>query len=366
MSEVKLLFAKDKLITVFDIGSNSIKVLTGYLKSKSIVINDYEIIPTPQNAMDEGIVKDKNALVEVLSKVKVKSKDIRVVLSSSEIVQRVFHLPKLDVDEVYQAVKLEMEVFLPEKIENYLINAIIIEEYMSQKEDNLGIPMYMVQGIAIERKIVIDYLECFAKSGHKVRVVDILSNSLKKLFCSENKYIKTKGYESLAHENFAIIDLGHEKIGMTLIEDQNIFLHRTSNQGGKEITQAISEVLGMGIEKAEEWKKKNDFSFTTKKAKNDQESILATRVNSAFYNMTIELFQRIEFFISMSKNKKCECILLTGGNSLIPVLKDYIETYTGIHTETIESFDNIEFNDLHCQSDISMLVNSMGAFIRKG
>ncbi|WP_152802315.1 pilus assembly protein PilM [Alkalibaculum sporogenes] len=359
------MFAKEDKIAVFDIGSKNIKILTGYIKDKSISIENYEIIPTPENAIYDGKIVNKEKLIDTLTTVKVKSKDIRVVLSSNNIVLRNFDLPKMEYHEIKEAIKFEMSVLLPEQIDGYIVDANIIDEFSIDNEENIEIVMLKVQGVAIDRSIVNDYLDCFSQANYKINVLDIQSNCIFKLFSSENNYIMTKKGETIAEENLAIIDMGHEKTAVTFIEDRKILFHRFLDHGGKDITKVISQTLDLDLKTAEQWKHKNDFEFLFKESKNEVESILYNEINKIFHNITLDIYQVIEFFVSMSTKKKIDRILISGGSSLIPTIDTYIQQYVNVNTQIIDTLNNVNISKLKSPNDLSIIVNALGAFIRR-
>jgi len=360
------LFGKENKITVFDIGSKNIKVLTGYVKDKIITIDDYEIIATPEHTISDGIIINKELTIKVLSTVKVKSKDIRIVISSNEMVLRTFDLPKMEIHEVKEAVKFEMSVLLPERIESYIVDASVIEEYLIENAENAEISMFKVQGVAIERKIVDDYLDCFSKAGYKINIIDIQSNCVIKLICSDHNYVMSKTEMPIADDNLAIIDIGHEKTAVTFVENRKIFLHRILNQGGKDITEVIEKILDLDPVKAEEWKHENDFAFLTKSSMDEVETMLYNGITNIFNVMNLEIYQVIEFFISMSKQKKLDHIIVLGGGSRIPGIDKYIGQYVNRNTEIIDGLHNIKFSQVNSPQDVSIIANALGAFIRRG
>ncbi|MFZ7120639.1 MAG: type IV pilus assembly protein PilM [Eubacteriaceae bacterium] len=360
------MFRSNNMVTVFDFGSKNVKVITGQVKDKFIKIDDYQIIPTPEGSIVDGKIINKGDITELLTKIKMKSKNIRILLASSEIVLRTFELPVMDNDELKQAVKFEMSVLLPESVDEFIVDSNVLEVFTKKNEEDNEISMCKVQGVAVLREIINDYITCFAKAGYKVNVVDIQPNCVTKLFCNENNYIVADNEKNIDNDNFAIIDFGHEKTSITFIENRDVFLHRNLKLGGKDITKVISNILDLDFKRAEKWKHENDFYFLNKSKMNEIESMLYDEITKIYNDITLEIYQVIEFFISMSKLKKIDHIFIIGGGSLIPQIDDYIKKYTNINTEIIKKLNNIEIKNNTSENNVAILANTIGAIVRRG
>ncbi|MBF7095753.1 pilus assembly protein PilM [Alkalibacter mobilis] len=361
------MFGNKNNITVFDFGSKSTKVLYATVKDKSIHVEDYEIIGTPQGAIKDGKLNDVNSVVNMLSThlKRMKGNENRLLLASSEVVLRTFEMPKMGTKELKEAVKYEMSVLLPESLDHFVVDASIIDEYDRISEDGKEVKMNQLQGVAVNKKIVNDYLDFFNKHGGKISVVDVQSNAEIKLFTGNNPNISPKNDAGEDCGDIAIIDFGHQKTGITILEDKKLFLHRTLHKGGFDITNIISETLDLPFDEAEKWKHTNDFEFLKKNSMNEVESILYDEISNVFHDITMEISQIIEFFISMSKQKKLDRIYLVGGGSLIPGFTDYIHRYVNIPVELVLDLDNVTFKNLRNPSHVALLADSIGAVIRR-
>lgn len=357
---VNKVFRKENHTVVFDIGSSMIKVIEGFTEEEIINIKNYRIVPIPQNIVQDGKVADKKGLSEELSKLKIKGTDIRLLLSSKDIILRTFQLPKMELSEIRQAVKFEMSVLLPKEMENYIIDGVVIREYREACEEDKTLIMYEVQGVAVERKTIIDYLDCFSKAGLKINVVDVQPNAICKLLCHDNLYIRKMDGTALKNQNIAVLDMGYEKTSITFIEDKKIFIHKTLNKGGRDFTKAIAKDFHMSFQEAEEWKLGDPFSPMEK-----EEFEGMKEVNHLFLEIIRELIQLIGFFESISKDKRVSYILLLGGGSLMPICKKYIENALHIETEYLLNLHNIDIKELSSSNHISLLANAIGALIRR-
>ena len=353
-------FRKESHTVVFDVGSSTIKIIKGYIKEEIINIEHYRIFPIPQGTVQEGKVVDKKGLSEELCKLKIKASDIRLLLSSKDIILRTFQLPKMELSEVRQAVKFEMSVLLPDEIENYIVDGVVMSEYKEASEEDQTLNMYEVQGIAVERKTVTDYVDCFSKAGFKINVVDVQPNAISKLLCHDHFYMRKMNGTVLKNQNIAVLDIGYEKTSITFIEDKKIFIYKILNKGGRDFTKAIAKDFHMSFQEAEEWKLDNPFSSMEKEEFKGKEE-----VNNLLLEIIQELTQLMEFFESMCKDKRIDYILLLGGGSLMPICKKYIESALQVETECFFALHSICIKELHPANHITLLANAIGALVRR-
>jgi type IV pilus assembly protein PilM len=362
------LLGKKQSVTVFDFGSKNSKMVTAHQRNGNIQVESYAILPTPDGAIDNGNIANTSAMDGLLEEFLRLEKpgDTRLLLSSNDVVIRTFQLPKMEAKELKEAVKYEMSVILPDRMENYIVDSSVIDEYVRQNDEGQDVAMNTLQGVAVPRNMVMAYLEMFERQNVKVSVVDIQPNAQIKLVNGPVVAFDLRLPDEGVCENIAIVDFGHQKTGITLLENQKLFLQRSLSSGGRDITKIISEALDMTIDEAEVWKRSNDFAFLSKQDLNEVEKLLYDQITNVLYDITMEINQVFEFFVSMSKKKKLDRIFLVGGGACIPGVDEYIQRYTNIPSVRVVSLENVMFKDGKKDTDVPFLVDSIGAVVRRG
>lgn len=361
------MLGKRQSVTVFDFGSMNSKMVTARLKDNEIQVESYEILPTPEGAISNGNVSDPDAVEELLEAFlrNARVREARLVLSSSDVITRTFMLPKMESNELKEAVKYEMSVILPDRLENYIVDSSFVDEFTRENEEGQEIVMNTMQGVAVPKNMVYEYLEIFERKNIKVTTVDVQSNAQVKLVNGPIIGFDLKLPDQTECMDIAIIDFGNQKTGITLLENQKLFLQRFLTVGGKDITKIISEALDMTSDDAEAWKKTNDFSFLAKDDLNEVEKMLYDKITDVLRDITMEINQVLEFFISMSKQKKLDRIYLIGGGAFIPGIDEFIQRYTNIPTVPVKSMKNVSIKEIKGDNPIPFLVDSIGAVVRR-
>lgn len=122
---LKASMEKPKNILAFDIGSSSIKMVTGkYFKNK-ITINKLIDIPTPEGTVGDGKILDKQALADMiqfaLKENRIKIKDVICTTNSSLVINREIVIPKVEEEEMKTVIRYEIKQYLPINLNDYII-----------------------------------------------------------------------------------------------------------------------------------------------------------------------------------------------------------------------------------------------------
>ncbi|MCR1897979.1 type IV pilus assembly protein PilM [Irregularibacter muris] len=350
---------------VFDIGSKNIKAVIGTSKNHQIEIYDYEIIPIPEDSVFDGRILHKTKVAESIEgfhrkKGKRKHK-IMVSISSSMTILRNFDLPKMEEEELKEAIRYEMEHLLPEPMENYIVDFTVLDEYLKDIEDGDKVPMVKVQTAALPRAIIMTYINTFEKAGLKIDAIDIQCNGIGKLFGGRKKFIKDFQDEETIDKNIGIIDIGHQNTTITIIEFGKVFLYRVIDKGGKDINRIVADTLGIDERAAEEWKSNTRFL--------DEEFYKDTPLPLKQYlqDLLMEVQRVIDFSISRSTQKTLDRIYLIGGGAKIQNIAHYFQENLRIATILGNNYRNISVNgsETSFSEDLLYLSNILGILLRK-
>ena len=218
-----------------------------------------------------------------------------------------------------------------------------------------------VQVIAVSKEAMHKYWNVFSSVGVKLSAIDVQPNVQIKFFTHPQRYIPLQKNE----ENLAIIDIGHRKTSVTMLEDRKIFLYRVIQKGSVEISNILSSVLDLNEEETEEWKKSNNLHFFTKEDQNIVEQQLTSEIIDSYEDFAREINQVIDFFNSMTKKKQVDKIFLTGGGSLLSQIAEQIEEYTGVKTVRVSELKKIAVKNMSGNPDVSLILDGFATFLRR-
>jgi type IV pilus assembly protein PilM len=357
---VKDLFRKN-IISV-DIGTYTTKIVVGKTKNKNkeIHINNAFMVETPSESYEDGYIKNleafKKMIHSILNKNKIKEKDIIFTVQSKDIITREIVLPYVKEEELSSMVYLEIEQYLPIRLDEYAVEYKVLEEFV----DN-DIKKIRVLVGALPKSMVKIYLELIESLKLKALALDMHANCISKIF-GGNVTINKENHS--LDKTVTLIDLGHEYTNVTIINKGLIRFNRLIHQGGRHIDTSIANTYNLSLEDAQNRKIEHtnleevDGGFTST-------SMLNELVQSNVDTWISEIQRIFQYYNSRERGNSVDEIYLYGGSSNIKNLSNYMTNYTNIPTIKINTIDNIKFGKMSAKMDLGNYLNAIGALIRR-
>ncbi len=341
-------------VVSIDIGSKNIKIVEGKKEESSIRIKKNIILPTPQNAFEDGNILDihhlKEAIKDALKEEKIKSKKVIFTVQSTSIITREFILPFAKEKEIENMIYFEIEQFLPISLEDYIIQYKILEEFV---EDNVKKSRIFIA--AMYKKMAESYLSLSKELNLMPQALDLNSNAIWKLFSLKKEREENK--------TIAIIDMGYNYLNLNIISKGISQFSRLIPLGGKEVDIGIANRMNLSLEEAEENKIKNTKLDEIGNELKDNE--LNNIVKYAVDNW-IEDIQRIfQYYKSRSTGNTIDYIYIYGGSSNITGLSEYISSTLNIQTYKVDKMTKITLKKKVKDRNIELYLNAVGAILRK-
>ncbi len=289
-----------KDITGIDIGSGSIKVvrIAGGGKPRLLAAGLVELSLDPLKAA--VVAAD---LKYLLSGKKFRGKDNVTLMPGKDLTIRSLTLPKMPQAELREAVRWESKRHISYPLDAALVEFLVVGEKREGLADKYDILM-----VAAERGTVVERLTPFREAGIAVSAVDAnplaLRNSLR---------LREKGDET----NTLVVDIGAGKTEMDIFKGGALRFSRCLETGGRDITRAVSERLGVGLEDAEAAKHKADLLSSP------EDDHLVAAVRGALDGVLLEIRRSVDYYKATFREKGIDRMILTGGVSLMSGIKDY-------------------------------------------
>ena len=139
---------KNQLVGV-DIGSHSIKVAEIDHNKRGRILKNFGLISLPDGAVQEGDLRDGEALGDALRKLfrnlKIRNKNLAVALSGYPVITKRISLPDIARDQVEEKVHSQAEQFIPFDINDVNLDFDILDSNESSEGDQ-GLEIMLVGG----------------------------------------------------------------------------------------------------------------------------------------------------------------------------------------------------------------------------
>lgn len=290
-----------------DIGSYSVKIVE-ILNS----FNSYEIINFYENVIPDFDEVEADVLIPYVMEQLFRENDLKVdrivtAMPGQFVSSRIMSFNFTDPRKVEKAVIAEVEDVVP-----YDMDDMIIDHQILGQVENTTMAMAVMT-----RKV---FLKSFLDHLHHINIdpklVDVDSLS----FYNLNPYL---GLEP--GECGAIVDVGHEKISVCIVQDEVLRMFRSINLGGRYLTEFLSRDLELSFCEAQRVKHRISYVLS---ANDDgahlspEDKLIAQRITVACNAMVKELGRTFYSFKKWEKSP-IKKIFLSGGTSRLKNLDQY-------------------------------------------
>ncbi len=310
-----------------DIGSHTLKVVEFTGHGDSRVLRRIGRALVPRDAIQEGAIKEPQALEETLNiliqNLQPKIRHAATSISGYSVIVKKINVPYVNERDIEDNLIFEAENYVPFEIEEVYLDFNVIGEV----QNATGTPESEIFLVAAKREVVDAYAELLQNSGLRPAVIDVDGFAIGNAF---------EGAMGISSESVVLLDLGANMGTFSIIKGGMPLFTRDMAIGGQQLTEAIAENLGIDFEEAE---------IIKIKGVEDQAilSDVAAIVHEIVESWASEVRRAVEFFKSTARPEEFPVrIWLSGGSSLLDGICDIFEDVTGIETALFDPFRNVE------------------------
>jgi type IV pilus assembly protein PilM len=361
-------FSKNSSFLGVDLGSNSIKIVElknergrARLATYGFVEQETDVIRANSK---EAEVKVINIIKKICAQAKTSSLKVVSSLPSFSVFSSIISLPKMEKNDLAQAVQWEAKKFVPLPLEEMVLDWKVIQNKTNKKfEDGLLKKDALAKSASLvkagEKSNEIDQrglIKMDGKEQNDVKVKEAVTTDKKSV--DDHSYIKIlltaapkdlvqryvaifrgAGLDlvSLETESFAlerslvgadpaaimIVDIGDISTDIVVVEQGVPLLNRSLDVGGRTLTENIMNSMQIDKSRAEQFKK--DIGFAAADGNN-----IPKIIESAIGPVVNEIRYSLDLYQQQSGSHKVEKVILAGGSSFLPNLSNYLSKVLNI------------------------------------
>ena len=343
-----------------DIGSSSIKVVVGKLDKNNIVLDNAFMIPMAEDLFKDGqfydALKVKHILEEALQVNKVRTRTAICTLESSTIITREVVLPLAKPQELKEMVGYEIQQYLPIELDQYIIQYKQLEEL--REGDTKHVHLLVA---ALPKTIVESYLTLLESLNLKPLALDVHSNAITKLI---SPTCEINGGDTITDKTAAIVDLGHNQINVSILDNGNFRFNRLLNMGGKDIDHNLASFLDLSLGEAR-IKKVDCRDISKSMGEYNEESRLLNIIKSSVDTWIDDIERIFKYHMTRSTGNKVDVIYLYGNSSNLNGMDTYMEEAFNIPVKRINTISIVGTDNIRGDVDLKVYANALGAMIRR-
>ncbi len=332
-------------IIAIDIGSYSIKAIEILNKIKSYeVSNVFEKKLPHLEEPDPTLISV--SLKSLFDEQNIQADRIITAMPGQYISSRIMAFNFADPTKIEAAVYSEIEDIVPFNIEDMILD----QQILGSRN---GRTFTLV--VLTKKEFVGTFLDNLKSIGIDPKLIDVDSLSF---------YNLSPFLDMQKGKVYGIVDIGHEKTSMCLVEDNVLRMFRSINLGGRFITEFIARDMQISYEEAESLKHEVSTILTEdfpigQLSKNQKE--VAERITLASKSIARELGRTLYAFKTWEKSP-IEKIYLCGGSSLIQNFDNYMTMQLSVPCVPM----NLAKSTLQYHPDLASALPIMGQGISIG
>jgi len=309
-----------------DIGSSSIKLAEiRRTRQGGYQLKNIGEAPLPPGAIVNKTIANSDPVIEavstLVSDLKVRTKNVVISISGHFVNIKKVSLPKMNERELREAIPWELDQYMPHSIDDVSYDFQILPG--ETPEGNMDVLI-----VAAKKDVTSSYISLATEAGLNPIVVDV------DVFALENMY-EINYFHS--DEVVALVNIGASVTNINILKNGLSIFTRDITIGGKEFTEWIQREFSVEYGEAEGMK----LSLGHDETPPDLDKLAHD-----FTNLVCgEIKRTLEFFSKTLWKEEVDKIILGGGSSKIPQVKDRLGQVTGAKVEVVNPFRNVLYSD---------------------
>lgn len=293
-------------------------------------VRAFSAAPIPVGCIEDGRIIDKQKVAEAIKKAvaqagpkKINTKKVVCSLPESKVFLRVISVPKMEKEEIGEAIKWEIEASIPLSVDQVYYDWQLIGESSGKLN---------ILTIAVSREIIDGILEVFELAGAEVYVLESESVAMvRSLICETCDKKK---------EISLIVDLGSKRTNFIVAEDNVPFFTSSISFSSNGVTDTIAKTMGINNEDAEKIKTSEGINYCS------EEMCIFNSVKSYLEGLAIEIEKTIDFYQNTNvESGKVEKIVICGGGANLKGLIPYLTKRMDCRIFMGDPWMNLDFGD---------------------
>jgi len=319
-------FSKAKSLVGLDIGSSAVKVveLKDLGKGKGYQVLNVAVERLSPEAIVDGAIMDAGLVIDTIQKAfnarKLKNPDVAIALSGHSVIIKKISIPATSEEELAEVIPWEAEQYIPFDVEDVNLAYQVLKG--GGAEGNMDVLL-----VAAKKDKINDYTSVVSQAGRNPALVDV------DVFALQNCY--EMNYDVDPDVGVGLINIGASTTNVAILKGANSIFWRDISVGGNHYNDAIRKELSLSFDQAEALKKGEAVDGVPAE---NVAPILAS-VNDF---IGAEIQKTLDFFKNTTPGETIEKLVIAGGSSRVPHLKEALAERFGVPVEVLNPFNRVQ------------------------
>lgn len=353
----------EKKLISLDIGNKTTKIAYGSFNKKNIIVDEYDIVETPKDCINDGIILNADmlsqTLIQALKNNKINKAGLVLSVTGTGVITREIQIPLSTDKEIGQILEFEAQQYFPVDLQNYTTDFKLLENITDSEGSHSRVLI-----VAVPNKQIEGYIQLAKLLKQQLVAIDIPANCVIKEFSYKTEQIFN------SEEEFALVDIGYDTSMVCIFRNNILKFNRILLNGSYEIDRNIADQFSIEHSRAELLKlsyKASSAAQSEVAATNQSE--LSTVIERAMNNIVSDVSRFIDFANSRDSSNRVQRIFLCGGGSKLEGITEYFTNYFNLPVSLLPLGNEVIYRGKKgrkvFEEDYIRLVNAIGGLIRK-
>ena len=306
-----------------DIGTSGVRAAELAFGKGPATLQRFGQVALPQGAVRDGEVSDPQLVADAIkhlwSTAKFSSKKVILGVANQKVIVRQVDLPWMPPEELRNSLGMQVQDFLPIPVEQ----AILDYYPLAEVTDDAGARSLRVLVVAAARDMVMLALEAVKRAGLKADQIDLTPFAVLRALGRIDELGSAPASQSGAE---ALIDVGAKVTNIVVHENGVPQFVRILLMGGDNVTDAVSERLGVPFEQAVAVKQQLGMSAVRGEVVSDHPA--ARVIEGSAGAFVEEVRGSLDYYLAQPASVPIQRVELSGGGARLSGLGPRLATAT--------------------------------------
>ncbi|MDD5595784.1 MAG: type IV pilus assembly protein PilM [Candidatus Omnitrophica bacterium] len=283
-----------------DIGSTTIKVIRLKFSEEKVEVVDFKLEP---------FVLDLSAVLKKIAQ-SMEAKKINLSISGPASIIRYVDFPKMNSEELKQALKFEAQKHIP-----FTISEVNLDSHVLKQDFSEGKMLVLLA--AVKQELINQRIKLAQEAGFTVNLIDIDSLAL------VNAFNFNYPADQQAQKTIALLNIGGSNSNLNILEGNLPRFSRDIHIAGNNFTQKIADLSGVDFKTAQDLKLNPEA---------EKQSKISMAIDSVLSSLTNEIRTSFDYYETQSTSSVAK-IFLSGGGSLCSEIKEKLANLLGVEVD---------------------------------
>jgi type IV pilus assembly protein PilM len=311
-----------------DIGTSGVRAAELTFGKGPATLQRFGQVALPQGAVRDGEVIDQQLVADAIkhlwSTAKFSTKNVVLGVANQKVIVRQVDLPWMPGDELRKSLPLQVQDFLPIPIEQAILDYHPISEITAEG----GNRSLRVLVVAAARDMVMSALDAVKHAGLRPTQVDLTPFAVLRAL---GRVDELGSDPSAMSSTEAVVDVGAKVTNIIIHQNGAPRFVRILLMGGDNITEAVSERLGVPFDQAVAVKQQVGMSAVRGEVAGDHPA--ARVIEASAGSFVEELRGSLDYYLAQPASVPLQRIVLSGGGARLSGLGPRLAAATRLPVE---------------------------------